>query len=497
MNIGSAILPTGSLSSVGGRAALAGLKGPSARDNLQLNTQDISSEAAQKSKTDKKSTFHITNTTDDTVESQENATQSTMKDKCRQDVQTRPTQKQDTSLETQLPATASVIAYLALAGTSDLKTNVEELTNVSAATAQGLLPTDKANLLNNTAIGNPPVAEQDGPPAVQNNKETADGSKPAGQDIESQKAKLQKQATEALAWQEAAGAKDTTVKQTENQITQITSSGNEPKTTTIANLPAASETAYANQSGNGPSNEGQAEKTAGKNNQSKNKLQQVNPLHNQQTDAQKSSNNILNKTQTLQSDRLQIQTNDKGSNGKEQIPLSNNQQVQNNQKISIAEQTSKNSQNFKLPSDLSGQIQESAKALLQSNKGEITVRLNPPELGSICLKVSDKGDQISGLLQVTRPETQHELQQFLPEILRNLEDAGISIKRFEVVLNNPSDQQTLQQYLYQQNNQQSYNPGTETQAGYQSFNYLFNDAGRYQQVGAVQTVGTGAGSLNI
>ena len=506
MNIGSAIMSIGSLPIAGGRASPVGLKGSSAQDNLKTNTQDISSAVAPKSKADKKPDFHITNTTDDTVESQENTPQSTIKDTSRQDAQTTSTQNQDTDLETSADgeqATASVMAYLVSAGTNDLKTietettpPVEESTDVSAALIQEILPTDKTNLLNN-----PAAVLQDGQPAVQNNdNETADVSKQAGQDIESQKAKLLQQAIRhQMIPQEAAGAKDTTVEETENQLMQKAVSADE--STTNTSLSAAAETAYTNQSGNETSDEGQAEKAAGKNNQSKAKLQFADGEQNQQTDTQIGSNSILNKTQTQQSDaggpHIQTNNKDSGSNEAAFSGLSSNQQVLNDQKVFLAEQTPKDSRNFRLPSDLSGQIQESAKALLQSNKNEITVRLNPPELGSVCLKVSESGSQISGLLQVSKPETQHEIQQCLPEIIRSLEDAGISIKRFEVVLNNPSDQQTLQQSLYQQNNQQGYDSNGQTQAGYQSLNYLFNDANQYQQAGTTQIVGAGTGSLNI
>ena len=259
----------------------------------------------------------------------------------------------------------------------------------------------------------------------------------------------------------------------------------------------------AAQTGNEPTNEGQAEKTAGKNSQSKTKLQSADDGQNQSAtggDALTGSNTIPNKTQTLLPDdhkKLQTQiTLDKDSGGNESAfgTLSNNQPAQNDQKVSSSQNISND---FKLPPDLSGQIQESASALLTSNKNQVTIRLNPPELGSVCLKVSDNGHQITGLLQITKPETKYEIQQLLPGIIRNLEDAGISVKSFDVVLNNQPDQQMAQQSLYQQNDQNSYIPNRENTADYQTFNYSLNNENGLQAISSSQRIAASAGSINI
>ncbi len=51
--------------------------------------------------------------------------------------------------------------------------------------------------------------------------------------------------------------------------------------------------------------------------------------------------------------------------------------------------------------------------------------------------------EITGLLQVDKPQTRDQIQQVLPEIIQNLADSGIVIKRLEVVLTNQQDQYTL------------------------------------------------------
>jgi flagellar hook-length control protein FliK len=254
----------------------------------------------------------------------------------------------------------------------------------------------------------------------------------------------------------------------------------------------------AQQTDNAVKGEGQAEKTTGKNNQSKGKTQQIHSLQNQQADTQKITANLSSKTQTPATDnqkKSRVQTTSgKESGSNVQISSAGSDTVQNKEGISLSEQSLKGNQTLK--TDLSEQIQESAKAVLTSNKNQVTIRLNPPELGSISLKVSDNGKQITGLLQISNPDTKYEVQQMLPEIIRNIEDAGISIKRFDVVLNNPSNQQTAQQSLYQQNAQQNNSFGGNSNTGYQNFSNLFDENG-LQTISAAQIITSVAGSINI
>ena len=65
---------------------------------------------------------------------------------------------------------------------------------------------------------------------------------------------------------------------------------------------------------------------------------------------------------------------------------------------------------------------------------QITVNLNPPELGHVSIKFQEHGAQLTGLLEVNKTQTKAEIEQALPQIIRNLSDSGINIKRLEVVL---------------------------------------------------------------
>jgi len=62
-----------------------------------------------------------------------------------------------------------------------------------------------------------------------------------------------------------------------------------------------------------------------------------------------------------------------------------------------------------------------------------TIRLNPPELGKVFARFHSQDNQIIGLLEVSKPETAAEIRQALPEIVRDLQDLGVQIKRLDVL----------------------------------------------------------------
>jgi len=99
---------------------------------------------------------------------------------------------------------------------------------------------------------------------------------------------------------------------------------------------------------------------------------------------------------------------------------------------------------------ISEQIQNSINSSLRQGDRQITVLLNPPELGKVCIKFQEHGDQITGLLEVDKTQTRYEIQQALPQIVRNLADSGIQIKRLEVVLADQPEQQPYKDQLLQE-----------------------------------------------
>ncbi|MHC4062076.1 MAG: flagellar hook-length control protein FliK [Planctomycetota bacterium] len=102
------------------------------------------------------------------------------------------------------------------------------------------------------------------------------------------------------------------------------------------------------------------------------------------------------------------------------------------------------------------QILESIHTSLRRGDQQITIRLNPPELGKVFIKLNEQQNQITGLLEVSRIQTRYEIEHELPNMIRTLQDAGIQIKRLEVVVSDQPEQeafrdQSLPQGSFQQN----------------------------------------------
>ncbi len=93
------------------------------------------------------------------------------------------------------------------------------------------------------------------------------------------------------------------------------------------------------------------------------------------------------------------------------------------------------------------QIQESVRSSFsqEGQNQQITVKLNPPELGKVSIKLQEQDNQITGLLEVSKTQTRIEIEQAIPQIIRGLQDSGIQIKRLDVVLSQggQSDQGAL------------------------------------------------------
>ncbi|UCF42521.1 MAG: flagellar hook-length control protein FliK, partial [Planctomycetota bacterium] len=102
-------------------------------------------------------------------------------------------------------------------------------------------------------------------------------------------------------------------------------------------------------------------------------------------------------------------------------------------------------------SGLGEQIRESIHSLTSQGDQQVTIRLNPPELGYVSIKLVQQADEITGLLEVSRTQTRYEIEQVLPEVLRNLADSGVQIKRLDVMLEDQSQQHTYKDQSLQDN----------------------------------------------
>jgi flagellar hook-length control protein FliK len=85
------------------------------------------------------------------------------------------------------------------------------------------------------------------------------------------------------------------------------------------------------------------------------------------------------------------------------------------------------------------QILESIQSSLSGGDRQISIRLNPPELGKVFMRFQEHDAQITGLLEVSQSQTRYQIEQALPQIIRDLQDSGVQIKRLEVVLTEQTD----------------------------------------------------------
>ncbi len=158
----------------------------------------------------------------------------------------------------------------------------------------------------------------------------------------------------------------------------------------------------------------------------------------------------LNTTQVQiyanQTKGLNSSTSDNKSNPTnfEQILSGNNAQTPIAEQSSAPALASKDANNA-LPTEVSTsvskQIQESIHSSLRHDQQQITIRLNPPELGKVSIKFHEQDGQIIGLLEVSRAQTRTEIQHALPQLIQNLAGDGVQIKRLEVLLTNQQGQQ--------------------------------------------------------
>ena len=142
-----------------------------------------------------------------------------------------------------------------------------------------------------------------------------------------------------------------------------------------------------------------------------------------------------------------------------------------NSPLSVTSQTASTAQTAKantnvasqdLSAGIKEQVQESISSTLKQGDNQITIHLNPPELGRVSIKFQEQDGQLTGLLEVDKAQTRYEIEHSLPEIIRNLTDSGVQIRRVEVVLNEQSNQQSFKEPSLMTTEQEG-----QGQAGYQ------------------------------
>ncbi|MHC4464515.1 MAG: flagellar hook-length control protein FliK, partial [Planctomycetota bacterium] len=128
----------------------------------------------------------------------------------------------------------------------------------------------------------------------------------------------------------------------------------------------------------------------------------------------------------------------------EQISSTNNTQLPVMEQSFASSQVPKTTDSVPtndISASVAGQIEEHIHSSLRNGDQQITIRLYPPELGKVFVRFQEQDDQIIGLLEVSKTQTRYEIEQVLPQVIRDLQDSGVQVKRLEVVLTDQSEQQ--------------------------------------------------------
>lgn len=169
--------------------------------------------------------------------------------------------------------------------------------------------------------------------------------------------------------------------------------------------------------------------------------------------------------------------------------------------LDIQAQTSPNN----VSADVSKQILESIHSSIsqEGRNQQITVQLNPPELGKVLIQFQEQDQNITGFLEVSKTQTRIEIEQAIPQIVRDLQDSGIQIRRLDIVLSQEEQagqealrDQTLQNgWTQQQGSTDSYSDGNNPDAD-EINEWLINNK-TYRNISELQESYITNGSINM
>lgn len=91
------------------------------------------------------------------------------------------------------------------------------------------------------------------------------------------------------------------------------------------------------------------------------------------------------------------------------------------------------------------QILDSVRASMANGDRQVSIRLLPPELGTVVVRFQEQGDQLTGVVEVANGDTRREVERALPQVVRSLQEAGVQVRRVEVVTADQPDNRNMGQ----------------------------------------------------
>ncbi len=164
------------------------------------------------------------------------------------------------------------------------------------------------------------------------------------------------------------------------------------------------------------------------------------PAHTQQTIEFEKQGHSVTPGQSSKAQMLDTTSVDSGTA---------NQNVMGIERPSASANSTPISQPGSTPPPVAQQLQQPMITLIQQSRQQITIQLNPPELGKVAIKFDSENGQVTGLLQVAKPQTRAEIEHALPEIIQNLNQAGVQVKQINVVLTPQQQSQSKDQFIDQ------------------------------------------------
>ncbi len=123
--------------------------------------------------------------------------------------------------------------------------------------------------------------------------------------------------------------------------------------------------------------------------------------------------------------------------------------------VQTQSQTTGNTSSTQTPVQSVGeQILDSVRASMANGDRQVSIRLLPPELGRVVVRFQEQGEQLNGVVEVSNGDTRREVERALPQVIRSLQEAGVQVRRVEVVTADQPDEnpggENLPQDVWQQ-----------------------------------------------